>query len=118
MGDILDALSGPIGSPTLGLVKPRSRPGAPTTLPAPWPRAPCSRVDPPGVERSRDLANGPDERRAPHRQVLLLRQIPHAVERVAQLVRELGPNLLAIPEQPSEILHPLEVRDRDPAGVR
>jgi hypothetical protein len=50
--------------------------------------------------------------------VLLLRQIPHAVEGVGELVRELGPNLLAIPEQPSEILHPLEVRDRHPARVR
>ena len=41
-----------------------------------------------------------------------------AVERVAHLVGELAPDLVAVPEQAPEILHPLEVRDRDAAGVR
>src|SRR5262249_26116308 len=85
---------------------------------APSPPAPCSRVDPPRVERGRNLANRTDQRRAAHRQMLLLGQSPDPVERVAQLVRKLGPDLLAVPEQPAEILHPLEVRDRNAACVR
>ena len=44
--------------------------------------------------------------------------LPHAVERVAHLVLEAAADVVAVPEQAAEILHPLEVRDRDPAGVR
>ena len=35
-----------------------------------------------------------------------------------ELLGELGPDLVARPEEPSQVLHPLEVRDRDTTGVR
>src|SRR5262249_44529493 len=43
---------------------------------------------------------------------------PDAVERVVQLLGEARPDLDAVPEEPPEVLHPLEVRDGDAAGVR
>ena len=46
------------------------------------------------------------------------REVPDAVERVAELLGEPRADLVAVPEQAAEILHPLEVRDRDAAGVR
>ena len=59
-----------------------------------------------------------DERRAAQRDRALLGERPDAVERVAELLREPRADLVAIPEQAAEILHPLEVRDGDAAGVR
>ena len=44
--------------------------------------------------------------------------VPHAVERVAELLGEPAADLVAVPEEPAEVLHPLEVRDGDAAGVR
>src|SRR5207244_4716909 len=40
------------------------------------------------------------------------------VEGRSHHVGELEPDLVAIPEEPSEVLHPLEVGDGDAAGVR
>ena len=56
--------------------------------------------------------------RRPQRRSLLLAKVPDAVERVAELVGEPRADLVARPEQPAEVLHPLEVGDRDAAGVR
>ena len=47
-----------------------------------------------------------------------LREAPDAVERVVELVGELGADLVAVPEEAAEVLHPLEVRDGDAARVR
>ena len=45
-------------------------------------------------------------------------ELPDTVERVAELLRQPRADLVARPEQPAEVLHPLEVRDRHAAGVR
>src|SRR5947209_14478221 len=77
-----------------------------------------SRVDPPRLERARDLADRGHHRRLPERDRLLFRHGPHAVECIGHLVGELDANLVAVPEQPAEILHPLEVGHGHTAGVR
>src|SRR5438105_7550311 len=82
------------------------------------PKASDSRVDPPRLERGRHLANPPHERRVPERHRVALGELPDAIERVAELVGEPASDLVAVPEEAAEILHPLEVADRDPAGVR
>src|SRR6188768_2830292 len=78
----------------------------------------ASREDPPRVEGGGDLADPRRERRLAERHAPLLGEIPDAVERVGELLRELRPDLVARPEEPPEVLHPLEVRDGDPARVR
>src|SRR2546421_3535888 len=72
----------------------------------------------PRLERAGDLANSGHHRRLPERDRLLFRHSPHAVECIGHLVRELEANLLAVPEQATEILHPLEVGHGYTAGVR
>ena len=76
------------------------------------------RKQPSRIQRVRDLVNRGRERRLAQSQVPILGQVPHAVEGVAHLVLETAANVVAAPEQPAEVLHPLEVRDRDPAGIR
>ena len=48
----------------------------------------------------------------------LLREIPHPVERVGELLGELRADLVARPEEAAEVLHPFEVGDGHAAGVR
>src|SRR5581483_10937521 len=100
-------------------------PPAPTRTPAgrvgraPWPRAPpSSRVEPPRLERRRNLADPGDERRLAKRQPSLLVELPDPLEGVAELVLEPGADLVTAPEQAAEVLYPLEVRDGDAARVR
>ena len=70
------------------------------------------------LERGGDLADRRDERRLAQRDPLVLGDGVDPVESVAHHVGELEPDLVAVPEQPPEVLHPLEVRDRDAAGIR
>src|SRR5207248_822123 len=77
-----------------------------------------SRVDPPRLERAGDLPDRGHHRGLPERDRLLLRHRPHAVECIGHLVGKLDANLLAVPEQPAEILHPLEVGHGHATGVR
>jgi hypothetical protein len=74
--------------------------------------------DPARLQRIGDLADPGAERTRAQRHPAVLGEVPHAVERVRQLLRELGTDLVPVPEQSTEILHPLEVRHRDPARVR
>src|SRR5207247_3584972 len=75
-------------------------------------------IDPARLARSGDLVDARDERCVAQGQPALVRQLPDAVERVRELVREPAADLLAVPEQAAEVLHPLEVRDGDAAGGR
>src|SRR5207253_6362580 len=76
-----------------------------------------SRIDAARLERGRHLSDRRDERCVTRRDPALVRDVPHAVERVRHLVRQTAADLVAIPEEPTEILHPLEIGDRDTAGV-
>ena len=69
-------------------------------------------------ERGGDLADRGDHGGLAQRDVLVLGDRVDATEGVAHLVGQLAPDLVAIPEQPAEVLHPLEVRDGDAAGIR
>src|SRR5712691_5564333 len=69
------------------------------------------------VECRRHLADADDEGGAPQGQLLLLGKLPYSVERIAHLLRQPAPDLLAPPEQAPEILHPLEVGDGHAARV-
>src|SRR5215208_390804 len=75
-------------------------------------------VDAPHLQGGRDLADRSDERPAPQAHPLLLVQRPDALECVAELVVQPGADLVAVPEQAPEVLHPLEVRDGYAARVR
>src|SRR5207247_6466359 len=94
------------------------RPSAPTPTPpacrapAPSRHAPGSRVDPPCLQCARDLVDPGDERGLPKRDPPRPGELPHPVERVAELVREACTDFVTSPEQAAEILHPLEVRHR------
>ncbi len=46
------------------------------------------------------------------------RERPHPVERVGELLGEPAADLVAVPEEPAQVLHPFEVGDRDAACVR
>ena len=76
------------------------------------------RIDPARRQRPRNLADGGDQRGLPQSDTELVGQIPDPVKRVTDLLGELVPDLVPPPEQPPEILHPLEVGDRHAAGVR
>src|SRR5438067_600363 len=76
------------------------------------------REDPTGLERAGDLPDRRHHRGVPERQLLLLGELPDTIERVAHLLREPRADLVAVPEQAPEILHPLEVGDGDAAGIR
>ena len=71
----------------------------------------------PAPERAGDLADSGDERRAAQREPALLSERPDALESVAELLGQLRPDFSAIPEEPAEVLHPLEVGDGDAACV-
>src|SRR6266508_1964301 len=75
-------------------------------------------VDAARLQGAGDLVDAAYERGLTERDVLGLRELPHAVERVPELVGEPGADLVARPEEPAQVLHPLEVRDRHAAGVR
>src|SRR6478672_12842891 len=85
---------------------------------APSRRGPDSWVDAARFQRARDFVDPGDERRLPQGDALFVRKLPHAVERVAELVGEARANLVARPEEPAEILDPFEVGDGHAAGVR
>src|SRR5262249_45023281 len=77
-----------------------------------------SGVDTASLERRSDLADRGHHGCLAQRDLLVLGHGVDAVERVAHLVGEFAPDLVAVPEQAAEVLHPLEVRDSDAAGVR
>ena len=73
---------------------------------------------PRAVKRSGNLADGGDQRGLPQGDAELVGQVPDAVECVFELLGELVLDLVPAPEQPSEILDPLEIGDGDAAGIR
>src|SRR4051812_2287987 len=76
------------------------------------------RVDATGLQRGRHLADRGDERGVAQRDAAIQRDVPDAVERVGHLVGEPAADLVAVPEEAAEVLHPFEVRDGDAARVR
>src|SRR5262245_12160277 len=74
--------------------------------------------DPARLQRVRHLADACDERAGAEFHLTILGEVPHAIECVRELLGELCADLVPCPEEPAEVLHPLEVRDRDAAGVR
>src|SRR5436309_3925548 len=82
------------------------------------PKASDSWINAPRLERGRHLADPGHERRVSERDPVALGERPDAVEGVAELVVKPAADLVAVPEEPPEILHPLEVADGHPARVR